>query len=167
MKCFCRQWRKCERTFKLEIIINNWGWQKLLKLHKYTLKLYNYAVLEYSISEGEQDVNDWERWQVGVENIWNCILMFVTLHSESCHFTLKWLQLCLPMVAFLHRFLQWSAWKPNIQHFSSSYWMSYILPPRILHSLRKPTTFLTRIHFILYENTLHSRKECSWFSYRA
>ena len=93
--------------------------------------------------------------------------MFVALHHDGCCFALQKLQLCILMVASLHGFLQWSVWKPNLQHFSFSYWMSYILPPRILHSLRKTTTLLTRIYFILYENTLHSRKECSWFSYRA
>lgn len=106
-------------------------------------------------------ISNWNR------KIWNCILMFVALHHDGCYFALQKLQLCFLMVASLHGFLQWSFWKPNLQHFSSSYWMSYILPPRILHSLRKPTTFLTRIHFIPYENTLHSRKEWSVFSYRA
>ena len=37
--------------------------------------------------------------------------------------------------------------------------MSYILPLRILHSLRKSTTFLTRIHFILVRNVAGSRIE--------
>ena len=96
-----------------------------------------------------------------------CILMVATLHHDGCYFTLRKLQLCIPMVAFLHGFLHWSFCKPNLQHFSSSYWMSYILPPRILHSLRECTSFLTRIHFILYLNTLHSRKEWSVFSYWA
>ena len=42
----------------------------------------------------------------------------------------------------------------------------YLFPAeRILCSIREPTTFLMRIHFILYLNALHSRKECSWFSY--
>ena len=102
----------------------------------------------------------WEDTSGWTENIWNCILMFVTLHSKSCHFAPK----CL---LFLHCFLQWSFWKPNLQYFSFLYWMSYILSLRILHSLRKSTTFFTRIHFILYQNALHSRKECSWFSYWA
>ena len=42
--------------------------------------------------------------------------------------------------------------------------MSYTLPPRILHSLRKPTTFLTRIHFILVGNVVDSRIEHKIFS---
>ena len=42
--------------------------------------------------------------------------------------------------------------------------MSYILPLRILHSLRKPTTFLMRIHFILVKNEVYSRIEHKIFS---
>ena len=34
--------------------------------------------------------------------------------------------------------------------------MSYILPPRILHSLREYTSFFTRIHFILVKNEVYS-----------
>ena len=111
-----------------------------------------------------------EWWGMGVRiswrNIWNCIPIVVILHLEICDFSFWSLLLCISKVVTLHCFLRWSFWKPNLQHFSSSYWMSYILPPRILHSLRKPTTFLTRIHFILYQNALHSRKEWSVFSYR-
>ena len=44
----------------------------------------------------------------------------------------------------------------------------YLFPAeRILHSLRKPTTFLPKIKYILVKNEVYSRKECSWFSYRA
>ena len=136
-------------------------------MHKYTLKPYIYTVLKGLNFDEEWDIGGWKICQIGVKNIWNRILMFVTLHSESCNFAPKRLSLCTPMDASLHGFLCWSFWKLNIQHFSSSYWMSYILPPRNLHSLRKSTTFLTRIHFILYRNTLHSRKEWSVFSYWA
>ena len=136
-------------------------------MHKYTLKLYNYAILRGELSGVGWGVNDWKRCQVETEKNWNRILMFVTLHHDGCYFALQKMQLCIPMVAFLHCFLRWSVWKPNLQCFSFSYWMSYILPPRILHSLRKSTTFLTRIHFILYQNILHSRKEWSVFSYWA
>ena len=113
-------WKTFKYTAFILTIRDN---KKHPKLHKYTLRLYIYAVLR-------------------------------GLH-------------CTPMAAFSHGFLQWFVWKPNIQYFSSSYWMSYTLPLRILHSLRKPSAFLTRIHFILYWNVLHSHKECSCFSYRA
>ena len=121
-----------------------------------------------------EDISNWNRKNLELHfDVCNftlrklqlCTMMGVTLYSESCNFASWWLQLCILMVAFLHGFLHWSVWKPNIQHFSFSYWMSYILPLRSLHSLRKSTAFLTRIHFILYWNALHSRKECNWFSY--
>ena len=37
--------------------------------------------------------------------------------------------------------------------------MSYILPPRILHSLWEYTSFFTRIHFILVRNEVYSHIE--------
>ena len=45
---------------------------------------------------------------------------------------------------------------PRIQNFQAR---------KIIVSSRENFTLNTRIHFILYRNTLHSRKECSWFSY--
>ena len=41
----------------------------------------------------------------------------------------------------------------------------YLFPAeKILHSLRKSTTFLPKIKCILVKNEVHSRKEYSWFS---
>ena len=133
-------------------------------MHKYTLKPYIYTVLKGLNFDEEWDIGGWKICQIGVKNIWNRILMFVTLHSESCNFTPKRLSLCTPMDASLHGFLHWSFWKPNLQHFSSSYWMSYILPPRILHSLREYTSFFTRMHLIFGRNVVGFHKECKIFS---
>ena len=47
---------------------------------------------------------------------------------------------------------------PRIQNFQAR---------KIIVSCRENFMLNTRMHFILYENTLNSRKECSWFSYRA
>ena len=142
-------------------------------MHKYTLKLYKYAVLDdcywvksVTLSDGRRKYfqSKIRHWWIEDISSWN--RKYLEWHFDVCNFTLRKMPLCILMVAFLHGFLQWSFWKPNLQYFSFSYWMSYILSPRILHSLRKSTTFFMRIHFIPYENTLHSRKECSWFSYR-
>ena len=44
----------------------------------------------------------------------------------------------------------------------------YLFPAeRILCSIRESTTFLTRMKCIPVKNEVYSRKECSWFSYRA
>ena len=125
-------------------------WVKSVKLSDGRRKYFQSKIRHWWI----EDISNWNR-------------KYLELHFDVCNFTLRKLQLCILMVAFLHGFLQWSFWKPNLQYFSSSYWMSYILLQRILHSLRESTAFLTRIHFILYQNTLHSRKEWSVFSYWA
>ena len=65
---------------------NKWGGKKSPKLHKYTLKLYNYAILRELISGAGWDVDDDKIFQVGIENFWKLILIVVNLHSESCNF---------------------------------------------------------------------------------
>ena len=158
-------------------------------MHKYTLKLYKYAVLgRLPFSEGRED--DGEKiCRVGVEKIWNCILMFVTLHSERCYFASWWLQLCTPKDVTLHfdvcNFaswwlqlcslmfvtLQWNgcyfAWLPLQNFLEAKSPIDFFLILNELHSAAENFTFLMRIHFILYQNTLHSRKEWSVFSYWA
>ena len=140
------------------IIMQFWvGW---LLMGSGALVVGRYAKLKPKKMESHPDNCNFAPWWLLL-----CTPKDVTLHHDGCYFALRKMQLCILMVASLHCFLCWTFWKPNLQHFSSSYWMSYILPQRILHSLWKPTTFLTRIHFILYQNTLHSRKEWSVFSY--
>ena len=121
------------------------GWWECPKLHKYTLKLYNYAVSEYRSLRGE--------------DIWICIPVFVTLHSESCHFASWWLLLCMASSAELfgsqisNRFLPYIEWVTFCRR------EFYIPYENQLHSLREYTSFFTRIHFILIKNEVYSRIE--------
>ena len=121
------------------------GWWECPKLHKYTLKLYNYAVLEYCSLRGE--------------DIWICIPVFVTLHSESCHFASQKLLLCMASSAELfgsqisNRFLPYIEW---VTFCCREFYIPY---ENQLHSLREYTSFFTRIHFILVKNEVYSRIE--------
>ena len=65
---------------------NKWGGKKSPKLHKYTFKLYNYAILQGLISGAGWDIDDDKIFQVGIENSWIFILIVVNLHSERCYF---------------------------------------------------------------------------------
>ena len=65
---------------------NKWSGKKSPKLHKYTLKLYNYAILQGLISGAGWDVDDYKIFQVGIEDFWILILIVVNLYSEKCYF---------------------------------------------------------------------------------
>ena len=90
----------------------------------------------------EWGVDDDKIFQVGDENIWNGIPIVVTLHSESCFFA--W----LPLQNFLE------AKSPIV----------FFLILNELHSAAENFTFLMRINYIPYENTLHSLPEYTSFS---
>ena len=66
--------------------LTNWGGKKSPKLHKYTLKLYNYAVLRVLDFYGEWGADGEKICQVETPKNWNRILMFVTLHHDGCYF---------------------------------------------------------------------------------
>ena len=67
-------------------VLTNWGGKKSSKLHKYTLKLYNYAVLRVLDFYGEWGVDGEKICQVETQKKWNRILMFVTLHHDGWYF---------------------------------------------------------------------------------
>ena len=112
---------------------------------------------------------------------WNCILMFVTLHSESCHFVSWCLLLYIPKVASLYLdacfftsqkllFCMASSaglfgsqifniFLPHIEWVTFCRREFYIPYENQLHSLREYTSFFTRIHFILVRNEVYSRIE--------
>ena len=115
------------------------------------------------LDEG-RDADDGRIRQVGVENIWNCILMFVTLHSESCHFAPKWLLFCMAFSNDLFGSQIFNIFLSYIEWVTFCRREFYIPYENRLHSLPEYTSFLTRMHFILIRNVLHSHKECKILS---
>ena len=69
------EWKAVIQNFKVWKVIKYAAYiltirdsKKYPKLHKYTLRLYIYAVLEYWISEGEQGVIWWEAQIFPIKN---------------------------------------------------------------------------------------------------
>ena len=135
------------KSFKCrDYILTNGGGKKCLKLHKYTLKLYIYAVwvvghgsahLLTKYLELHPNSCNFASW-----NLWLFILKSVTLNFKSCHFAL------LPPLVFLE------AKSPTF----------FFLILNELHSAAENFTFLTKTNYIPYENTLHSLREYTSFS---
>ena len=110
------------------------------------------------LDEG-RDADDERIRQVGVENIWNCILMFVTLHSESCNFASRWLLFCMASSNDLFGSQISNIFLPHIEWVTFCCREFYIPYENQLHSLGEYTSFFTRIHFILVRNVVGSRIE--------
>ena len=106
----------------------------------------------------------WRIFQVETKNIWNCIPIIVTLHRNSCNFALQKMQLCIPMVASLHPNGCFFALLPLLNFLEAKYLTFFFLLLIELHSVAENFTFLTKINYIPYENTLHSLPECTSFS---
>ena len=106
-----------------------------------------------------RDADDVRIRQVVFENIWNCILMFVTLHSESCHFAPKWLLFCMAFSNDLFGSQIFNIFLSYIEWVTFCRWEFYIPYENQLHSLREYTSFFTRMHFILVRNVVGSRIE--------
>ena len=121
------------------------GWWECPKLHKYTLKLYNYAVSEYRSLRGE--------------DIWICIPVFVTLHSKSCHFASWCLLFCMASSIDLFGSQIFNVFLSHIEWVTFCRREFYIPYENQLHSLRECTSFFTGIHFILIRNVVGSRIE--------
>ena len=107
--------------------------------------------------------------------------MFVTLHSESCHFVSWCLLLCIPKVATLYLDACFFTFQKLLLCMASSAelfgsqisnrflpyieWVTfcrrefYIPYENQLHSLREYTSFFTWIHFILVKNEVYSSIE--------
>ena len=135
------------KSFKYrDYILTNGGGKKCLKLHKYTLKLYIYAVwvvghgsahLLTKYLELHPNSCNFASW-----NLWLFILKSVTLNFKSCHFAL------LSPLVFLE----------------AKYPTFSFLILNELHSVAENFTFLTKTNYIPYENTHHSLVECTSFS---
>ena len=110
------------------------------------------------LDEG-RDADDGRIRQVRVENIWNCILMFVTLHSKSCNFASWWLLLCMASSNDLFGSQISNIFLSHIEWVTFCRWEFYIPYENQLHSLREYTSFFTRMHFILVRNVVGSRIE--------
>ena len=141
------------------------------KLHKYTLGLYIYAVLEYWISEGEQGVIWWEaqifpikirHWWIEYISNWN--RKNLEWHPNRCNFVLRKRSLCILMFVTLHLDGCFFAWLPPLICLESKSSMFFFLILNELHSVAENFTFLTKINYIPYENTLHSLPEYTPFS---
>ena len=113
--------------------------------------------LSTEISEGEQGVNDWERCQVETKNIWNRILMVVTLHSKKCNFVSWWLLFCMASCNDLFESQISNIFLPYIEWVTLCRRQFYTPYENELHSLRECTSFFTGIHLILVRNAVGSR----------
>ena len=85
--------------------------------------------------------------------------MFVTLHSERCHFASWWLLFCTASSNDLSGSQISNIFLPYIEWVTFCRWEFYIPYENQLHSLRECTSFFTRIHFILVRNEVYSRIE--------
>ena len=74
------------------------------------------------------------------------------------------LYLCTQMVATLHPDGCSFAWLPPLVFLEAKVPTFFFLILNELHSAAENFTFLTRMHFIPYENTLHSLLEYTSFS---
>ena len=86
------------------------------------------------------------------------------LHFDVCNFTLRKLQLCTEMVVTLHPDGCLFASLPPLVFLEAKYSTFFFLILNELHSAAENFTFLTKINYIPYENTLHSLPEYTSFS---
>ena len=98
-------------------------------MHKYTLKLYKYAVLEGA------------------------------LHPETCCIASRWMLLCIASSNDLFGSQSFNKFLLHIEWVTFCRREFYIPYENQLHSLREYTSFFTRIHFILVKNEVYSRIE--------
>ena len=140
------------------------------KLHKYTLRLYIYAVLECWISEGEQGIVWWEaqifpikirHWWIEYISNWN--RKNLELHPDVCSFAPWWVLLFTPKVATLLLDGCFFILLPPLVFLEAKYILNFFLILSELHSAAENFTFLTKTNYIPYENTLHSLREWSAF----
>ena len=80
------------------------------------------------------------------------MMIYPRIYDEVVQYRLNHHGYCFEFVSDA----DWSISLPRIQNF---------LARKIIVSSRENFMLNMRIHFILYQNTPHSRKECSWFSY--
>ena len=85
--------------------------------------------------------------------------MFVTLHSESCHFVSWCLLFCMASSAGLFGSQIYTKFLPHIEWVTFCRREFYIPYENQLHSLREYTSFFTGMHFILVRNVVDSRIE--------
>ena len=103
-------------------------------MHKYTLKLYKYAVLEGA------------------------------LHSETCSIASRWMLLCIASSAGLFGSQSVNKFLLHIEWVTFCRREFYIPYENQLHSLREYTSFLTGMYFILVRNEVYSHIEHKIFS---
>ena len=98
-------------------------------MHKYTLKLYKYAVLEGA------------------------------LHPETCCIASRWMLLCIAFSTEPFGSKVSNKFLPHIERVTLCRREFYISYEKQLHFLREYTSLFTGIHFILVRNVVGSRKE--------
>ena len=98
-------------------------------MHKYTLKLYKYAVLEGA------------------------------LHSETCSIASRWMLLCIASSNDLFGSQSFNKFLFHIEWVTFCRREFYISYENTLHSLREYTSFFTGMYFILVRNEVYSHIE--------
>ena len=134
------------------------------KLHKYTVKLYKYAVLRGLLLGEERNAIWWESQIFPIKNPPLMDRIYFKLKSEKFGIAPWWVLLYTPKLATLHLDGCFFALLPPLNFLESKYIVSFFLILNELHSAAENFTFLTKTNYIPYENTLHSLPECTSFS---
>ena len=103
-------------------------------------------------------------YQMTFQSLYLCTQMVATLRPDGCHFAPRWLPLCTQMVATLHPDRGFFAQLPPLVFLEAKVPTFFFLILNELHSSAENFTFLMKINYIPYENTLHSLREYTSFS---
>ena len=123
-----------------------------------------YWVKSVTLSDGRRKYFQSKIRHWWIEDISNWNRKNLELHFDGCNFTLRKLPLCILMLASLHSKSCFFAWLPPMICLEVKYPTFFFLILNELHSASENFTFLTKINYIPYENTLHSLPEYTSFS---
>ena len=123
-----------------------------------------YWVKSVTLSDGRRKYFQSKIRHWWIEDISNWNRKYLKWHPNFCNFAFQKMLLYTPKVATLHLDDCFFAWLPPLIFWEAKSLTFFFLILNELHSNTENFTFLTKINYIPYENTLHSLPEYTSFS---